>query len=292
MTNAAAIDSHRQDVLKTIMSVQRPSKRSANFPTVESLCTGTGRLDFWHWDAPGGSSHWRLYWNGDPGAYILCPERTDLDPKHLVLVPPFTPIHTRLEREGVAHFFIHFLLAPPFHNPVRKAWRIPITPTDTARLRRLWGRLMMGQEGRSDAVEMLEWIGRALAAIPETNWDGIAIDTRIHAAVRRMETEMEKPLSVAELARGCNLSPSAFARLFRSQVGESPHQHLMRRRVEHSARLLARTTLTVEAVAEQCGFSDRYHFTHVFKKLRHMAPAEYRRQQAHWKQIPGAAPRQ
>jgi AraC-like DNA-binding protein len=216
----------------------------------------------------------------------MCPERTDLSPDALVLVAPHTPIHTRLERGGVIHLYVHFVVAPPFHNPVPKVWQIPIAPPDTERLRCLWEKLMSGQGGRTAAVEPLEWIGRSLAAIPEADWEGKMMDARVHAALRRIEEELATPLSVPGLARGCNLSSSAFARLFRTHVGESPHQHLMRRRVEQAARLLARSTLTVEAVAEQCGFSDRFHFTHVFRKLRGMAPAEFRRQQAKWRQPP------
>ncbi len=269
------------------MAASDSSERGSESPAVEPLWVGAHNLNFWHWDAPEGSSHWRLYWNGNPGAYILCDERTDLGPDALVLVAPHTPIHTRLERGGVIHLFVHFVVAPPFHNPLPKVWQIPITRADTRRLRRLWERLISGHAGRACAVEPLEWIGRSLAAIPESDWDGKAMDIRIHAALRRMEGEMARPLSVAELARGCNLSASAFARLFRSQVGESPHQHLMRRRVEQAARLLARSTLTVEAVAEKCGFSDRFHFTHVFRKLRGMAPVEFRRHQTKWNQPPG-----
>lgn len=86
-----------------------------------------------------------------------------------------------------------------------------------------------------------------------------------------------EPLSVADMARRANLSPSRFSAVFRRQFGLSPHQYLLQMRIEHAQELLRTTGLPLWQIAESCGFADVHHFSKAFKRLVRLSPGAYRR---------------
>ena len=52
--------------------------------------------------------------------------------------------------------------------------------------------------------------------------------------------------------------------------------YINRIRVNRAANLLRKTSLSIQQVAEQCGFSDGNYFTRIFRKLEEVTPNEYR----------------
>jgi AraC family transcriptional regulator len=73
--------------------------------------------------------------------------------------------------------------------------------------------------------------------------------------------------------------PLHFSRLFRQTMGESPHQFVLRRRLEHARHLLAATELPLTHVAA-CGFADQSTFTRAFTRALGVTPRAYRRMRA------------
>jgi AraC-like DNA-binding protein len=86
-----------------------------------------------------------------------------------------------------------------------------------------------------------------------------------------------EPLSVADMARRANLSPSRFGVVFRQHFGLSPHQYFLRLRLEHAQELLRTTDLPLRAIAVSCGFADVHHFSKAFKRFTRLPPGAYRR---------------
>ena len=85
-----------------------------------------------------------------------------------------------------------------------------------------------------------------------------------------------EPLSVAQMARRANLSPSRFTTVFRQHFGLSPHQYLLRLRIEHAQSLLTTTDLPLREIASACGFADEHHFSKAFKRMARISPGAYR----------------
>jgi AraC-like DNA-binding protein len=85
-----------------------------------------------------------------------------------------------------------------------------------------------------------------------------------------------EPLSVADMARRANLSPSRFGVVFRRHFGLSPHQYFLRLRIEHAQELLRTTDLPQRDIAEYCGFADVHHFSKAFKRLTRLPPGAFR----------------
>ena len=102
-------------------------------------------------------------------------------------------------------------------------------------------------------------------------------DPRIARARKIIEERPADPPGNAELARIAGLNRESFVRLFRHECGESPQQFSRRLRIERACRLLHYSNRSIEEIAELCGFADRYHFSRVFSRLMHSAPAVFRR---------------
>ena len=84
-------------------------------------------------------------------------------------------------------------------------------------------------------------------------------------------------LSVATLARRAAMSVRHFARAFTREIGTTPARFVERTRVEAARRRLEESSIGVEAIATQCGFSSAEIMRRTFLRTVRVNPAEYRR---------------
>ena len=87
----------------------------------------------------------------------------------------------------------------------------------------------------------------------------------------------EDDLTVPALAGRARMSPRNFARAFRREVGITPAAYVEAQRVEAGRRLLETTTRSVAEVAAACGFTRVETMHRAFRRVLHVAPAQYRR---------------
>jgi AraC family transcriptional regulator len=83
-------------------------------------------------------------------------------------------------------------------------------------------------------------------------------------------------LRLDELAHEAGMSSFHFAREFKKSTGTSPHQYLIKFRVERAKALLADSELPLTEVGLRSGFSHQSHFTRLFHKLTGTTPLSYR----------------
>jgi transcriptional regulator GlxA family with amidase domain len=107
--------------------------------------------------------------------------------------------------------------------------------------------------------------------VPEHD-DGGLEATRAWALER-----LERPLTVAQLARHACCSERTFARRFRAETGTTPLRWLHTQRVEHARRLLEGSDLPVEVVARRCGFGSGAVLRQHFQRATAATPTAYRR---------------
>lgn len=84
-------------------------------------------------------------------------------------------------------------------------------------------------------------------------------------------------LSIKAAAEQCRLSQTYFVRAFRRSFHMTPHQWLIRRRLETAENLLKTTTLPVSEVARLSGFSDPAYFSRLFQSRVGLSPLQFRR---------------
>lgn len=102
---------------------------------------------------------------------------------------------------------------------------------------------------------------------------------RVSDAVRRIEAhahEVGETLSLAELARDADLSPWHFLRVFRRVVGMTPHQYVLRTRMQRAAEQLRDSTGSISSIAFAAGFNDLSTFNQRFRTVMGMSPGSYR----------------
>jgi AraC-like DNA-binding protein len=84
-------------------------------------------------------------------------------------------------------------------------------------------------------------------------------------------------ISVADMARRAQLSPSRFAAVFRQTFGCAPHAYLLHLRIGHAQELLSNSDSTIEQVARLTGFVSVHHFARTFKKMTGRTPGQWRK---------------
>jgi AraC family transcriptional regulator len=90
-----------------------------------------------------------------------------------------------------------------------------------------------------------------------------------------IEANLGGNFGLAELAANVRISPYYFCRLFKQSTGLSPHQFVIRERIEHARQMLKEHRLTTVEIASNLGFSDQSHFARVFRGLVGITPKHY-----------------
>jgi AraC family transcriptional regulator len=90
--------------------------------------------------------------------------------------------------------------------------------------------------------------------------------------------KMEDDLTLCEMAQSVELSTAHFSRMFRKSTGQTPHQFLLRQRVERAKEMLRSADARVMDVAVACGFKTQQHFAQVFRHVCGASPTEYRQE--------------
>jgi AraC family transcriptional regulator len=95
-------------------------------------------------------------------------------------------------------------------------------------------------------------------------------------AVERITESLDEALDLGELARGAELSPFHFHRIFRGMLGETPLEMHRRLRLERAASQLLGSTDSVTGVAFDAGYDTHEAFTRAFRDAYGTSPSAFR----------------
>src|SRR5262245_34925694 len=100
---------------------------------------------------------------------------------------------------------------------------------------------------------------------------------KLRAVVAYIEEHLDGSPSLEQMAAVARLSPNYLVSQFKRATGLPPHQYVILRRVERARQLLQTgTELSLAEVAAHAGFSDQSQFSHHFKRLVGVTPAQFR----------------
>ncbi|HAU5562767.1 TPA: AraC family transcriptional regulator [Serratia fonticola] len=237
-----------------------------------SLYTADG-YDTWHktqhgWRNGGGPDRFCLMPSGVESTWDL---RADLSFVHLYCTdehlrhlgeqiwdrsPAQLNLHEKIfaDDDRITQLYRHFLLSVDWQQPANQ--------------------LML-----SSASTLL--MTHLLQRYSEVQWQAPQVRGGLAPAVLRrvlafIDAQLDQPLTLAQLAAEAALSEYHFARMFRSSVGEAPHQFVMRRRMDTALQLLKFSALPLTEIALRCGFHSSSHFSNRFRQLHGVTPSAWR----------------
>lgn len=124
------------------------------------------------------------------------------------------------------------------------------------------------------AQEVVEaYLGATLAPVEVV---GGLPPRRLQRVFAHVQEHIAQQLAVADMAQVVGMSQYYFSKLFKLSTGTTPHQYVMRQRVERAQELLRDGKAALAEVATHVGFETQSHFTSVFRRLSGVTPKHYR----------------
>jgi len=111
--------------------------------------------------------------------------------------------------------------------------------------------------------------GDAQAAVP-----GLA---HFRPLLQHWERFPDKPLTLAEAASRCGLSPSYFSRLFAKTFDSGFVTYQTHLRLQQAARMLASSDLAVSQIGYRTGFASHAYFSQCYRAAFGVSPSEHRK---------------
>lgn len=192
-----------------------------------------------------------------PLIFVYADDVREYRPELAATVPPLPP--------GMDFPFFRRRLPPEFPERVRHHFQIyPDSP----------GR-MLERKGI-----LLEILGLLFQEAEESSVPGQGEGRSNRTFFRtknRIDGSFSDPeLCVSRLAEEAHVTPNHLSRVFKRELGISPLDYLLVRRLEHASKLLRGTPMTVREIAFACGFHDPNYFIRVYRKRTGVPPGASR----------------
>lgn len=246
----------------------------------------------------------RLYYVTEGQAWVEYPwGGVELRPNHLYLIPAFTR-HGYACKGEFCHYYVH--IYNDTDDNVLEDWVLPAEVEalhgDRTLVERLYtlcpGRelpaadpqaydnrpmllqnLNSGRQGRME--ERMEERGIVLCLLARffarAHPRRAGRDARVERALERLRAAIgSTPPPIGELAQETCLSTGHFIRLFRSEMGCTPLQYLIAKKMERAQERLLSGDEEVKEVAFSLGFDDVSYFNRLFRRATGTTPRAYR----------------
>lgn len=110
----------------------------------------------------------------------------------------------------------------------------------------------------------------------------VAYSSRIIPVIEYIRTHLNRKLTMEEVVMRSNMSRGGLFNLFRKTLNISPHQYIIRMRLNLAAEKLRNSDLTLGEIAEELGYPNQFLLSRNFKDTYGISPSRYRQTQA-WK---------
>jgi LacI family transcriptional regulator len=104
-------------------------------------------------------------------------------------------------------------------------------------------------------------------------------DLHVAKAVRYIRQHAAEGIDVGDVLRQVTISRTALDKRFLNALGHTPHEEIRRVRLKRVRELLAESDLTLEMIADRCGFRHGEYLGAVFLSEFGQTPGEFRAQQ-------------
>ena len=98
----------------------------------------------------------------------------------------------------------------------------------------------------------------------------------VRQAIMYVEEHYREKILLDQVAEKVGLNPVYFSSLFKKETGDNFSTFLINFRMEKAKELLATTSKSISAIAEECGYPEQKYFSQQFKKVVGVKPVVYR----------------
>lgn len=117
---------------------------------------------------------------------------------------------------------------------------------------------------------------RQLFNLNQSN-EKIGFRMSVTCAIEFLNEHYGEKISVEDLARIANLSPSRFSHVFKEETAMSPVEYIMQTRLDCAKRMLRSNEKTLSEIALECGFNSSSYFYQCFMRAFNISPSDYRK---------------
>lgn len=110
----------------------------------------------------------------------------------------------------------------------------------------------------------------------DVHGDGDPRRELIAAACAFLGRDFHRPADLEEFCRRRGCGYENFRKLFKAELGVSPHRYRIRRRLDAACALLTRPELSIAEISEKLGYASPYEFSAQFKRYMGCPPSGYR----------------
>ena len=103
------------------------------------------------------------------------------------------------------------------------------------------------------------------------------MDGKLDLLCKLIQNNLTNPLSQASIAGRVDMSPAAFSRWFKRNMGKPYTDYVNEARIELAAQALMESDRDILRISRECGYAGESHFQRVFKAAKGMTPSEFRR---------------
>ena len=243
------------------------------------ILNNCGKVVLKEWNVPMRSLPlWHIYWNMAPGGVLLLPEkRIEMSPDTLYLLPSYLVFATT--STGIfEHVHLDFSMKSSLFSRVRK--EVISFPVEEFRplLDRCFQERFSPLTGGALIFLVLNGIGEEYF----TEEGSFPIDPRIQHALNLISDAFKRGqfsgLNNHAISRRIGMSQVNFQHLFKRELKMPPHRYILNLRLEVAYELLKNSDKSIEAIAEQTAFANRYQFTKAFSKIYGIPPGRCRKE--------------
>lgn len=102
-------------------------------------------------------------------------------------------------------------------------------------------------------------------------------DDIVDATIHFLEENVEKSLTLDQMAEYSGFSASYLSAIFKKRTGLAPLTYFNHLKIRQACRLLTDSNMKMNSICHKVGISDPYYFSRLFSKVIGMSPTEYRR---------------
>ena len=99
---------------------------------------------------------------------------------------------------------------------------------------------------------------------------------RLKRVLDYIANSLEENISLSQLAAIAGMSPHYFSELFKQSTGRTPHNYVVRERIERAKQRLRDPKCSIVEAGLDAGFQNSSHFARIFRRLEGITPSRFR----------------